>query len=546
MISSTAGKRKRQELDLKTRFEVIQFCDANPNVGKRKVAEKFECGKTQIQSILRKREEIVKDFESNVSCKTKRCRGANHDEIDWFRKARSKNILVTGPMLQEKARQIAEALDLSQEDFKASNGRLDRFKNRNGIKAKCISGEAGGVSEDTVESWRERLPEILQGWSPENIWNMDETGQFFRALPSKSLADKSRSCTGGKRSKERLTCALFVNASGGKERSIIIGKSANPRCFRGIADKADLPCQYFNQSKAWMEAEILEEILWKLNGRLRRENRKTILFLDNAPCHPEDLDEKFTQIKIVFLPKNTTSRLQPLDLGIIQALKLKYYKRLLTHVVSKIEECSSASEVCKSVDLLQAMRWTAMAWNDVPESTVVKCFIKAGILNAEGETNAAQAPDSNDVDPFADLDDELNFVDDLVKDASGVDAASIRDTVAGHFDPPVCQELPDNWEENFFRQVAQVQQDNVESYDNTVNVSDNDDDDVRGTAVKPKLASYVLALFSLEDVLCFLETKGNSKAANELSKVIGQVESDWVERRTHQSRVTDFFPKSSS
>ena len=144
---------------------------------------------------------------------------------------------------------------------------------------------------------------------------MDETGQFFRALPSKSLADKSRSCTGGKRSKERLTCALFVNASGGKERPIIIGKSANPRCFRGITDKADLPCQYFNQSKAWMEAEILEEILRKLNGRLRRENRKIILFLDNAPCHPEDLDEKFTRIKIVFLPKNTTSRLQPLDLG---------------------------------------------------------------------------------------------------------------------------------------------------------------------------------------------------------------------------------------
>ena len=96
----------------------------------------------------------------------------------------------------------------------------------------------------------------------------------------------------------------------------------------------------------------------------------------------------------------------------------------------------------------------------------------------------------------------------------------------------------------FFK--TSIQQDNVESYDNTVNVSDNDDDDVQGTAVQPKLASYVQALSSLEDVLCFLETKGNSKAANELSKVIGQVESDLVERRTHQSRVTDFFPKSSS
>lgn len=230
-------------------------------------------------------------------------------------------------MLQEKAKRIAEALGLSQ-DFKASNGWLGRFKNRNGIKAKCTSGEAGDVSEVTVESWRERLLEILHGWSPENIWNMYETGQLFRALPSKFLADKSRSCSGGKRYKERLTCALFVNTSGGKERPIIIGKSANPRSFRGIDNKADLPCHYFNQS-----------------------------------CHQEDLDEKFTKIKIVFLPKNTTSRLQPLDLGIKQAFKLKYYKQLLTHVVRKtrkIDECSSAFEVCKSVDLLQAMRLTAI------------------------------------------------------------------------------------------------------------------------------------------------------------------------------------------
>ena len=57
---------------------------------------------------------------------------------------------------------------------------------------------------------------------------MDATGQFIRALPSKSLADKSRSCTGGKRSKERLTCALFVNASGGKERPISLESQQIP------------------------------------------------------------------------------------------------------------------------------------------------------------------------------------------------------------------------------------------------------------------------------------------------------------------------------
>ena len=58
--------------------------------------------------------EILKDYESNLNGNIKRVRGPQHKEIDealldWFRKARSKDIPVTGPMLQEKATRIAEA-----------------------------------------------------------------------------------------------------------------------------------------------------------------------------------------------------------------------------------------------------------------------------------------------------------------------------------------------------------------------------------------------------------------------------------------------------
>ena len=182
---------------------------------------------------------------------------------------------------------------------------------------------------------------------------------------------------------------------------------------------------------------------------IEKDNRRILLFMDNAPCHPEGLDDKFPQIKIIFLPKNTTSRLQPLDLGIIQTFKLKYYKRLLTHVVSKIDECSSASEVCKSVDVLQAIRWTAMAWNDISESTIIKCFIKAGILNSEGDANELEAVNS-DFGPFAELAGEVNKVEDMARETSGTDAVSIRETASGFFDPPICHELPENWEDFFF------------------------------------------------------------------------------------------------
>jgi len=245
------------------------------------------------------------------------------------------------------------------------------------------SGEAGGVSEDTVASWEEGLPSILSGYSPENVLNMDETRQFYQALPNISLPEMSKQCTGGKKSKERVTCAFFVNAGGGSEEPIVIGKSKSPRCFKAIKDRSQLPCSYFSQAKSWMDFNILDEVLSKLNRKLARKQRNVILFLDNAPCHPPDMKGKYDHIKIVFFAANCTSRLQPLDLGIIQAFKLKYMKLMLTHVVSKIDDCNSATEVCKSVDLLQAIRWIAQAWESVSESTIRKCFAKAGILSAD-------------------------------------------------------------------------------------------------------------------------------------------------------------------
>ena len=81
----------------------------------------------------------------------------------------------------------------------------------------------------------------------------------------------------------------------------------------------------------------METLLARFNRKLLFEDRNVILFLDNATCHPESMIGQFLQIKIIFLPKNATSRLQPLD-DIIQNLKVKYRKRLVKYVLASFQE----------------------------------------------------------------------------------------------------------------------------------------------------------------------------------------------------------------
>ncbi len=128
---------------------------------------------------------------------------------------------------------------------------------------------------------------------------MDKSGFVFKALPDRGFGKKSKECKGGKKSKQRITIAFFVTASGSKEKPIVIWRSKTPRCLQQF-DKSLLPVTYFNQKNAWMTGDILEEILSKLNRRLSVANRSILLLMDNAGSHPPELVSKFSQINVCF------------------------------------------------------------------------------------------------------------------------------------------------------------------------------------------------------------------------------------------------------
>ena len=220
----------------------------------------------------------------------------------------------------------------------------------------AIAGEDGDVKDETIKSWNERVREITRGSKPEDVWNMEETGSFWRGLSETSLNEKGRRCNGGKQAKQRNTWAFSVNAAGEKEDPIVKGKYTKPRCFKNLKDiKRPYRCWYFFNTKAWMTTELMNEVLSRLNATLIRKKRSILLFLDIAPCHPSALAERFSNISIKFLPKNTTSKTQPLDAGIIANWKVKYKKRLLRYVCSKVDESISASDIVKSINISMAI-----------------------------------------------------------------------------------------------------------------------------------------------------------------------------------------------
>jgi len=110
---------------------------------------------------------------------------------------------------------------------------------------------------------------------------------------------------------------------------------------------------------------------------MRRKVRSVPLFLDNAPSHPR---LTLKNVKLQFLPPNTASRTQPMDQGIIQAVKLKYRKRQLQHIIASMGRYPdmTGSQLLKHISICDAIYWVNRAWRELDTHTVEKCFRVGG------------------------------------------------------------------------------------------------------------------------------------------------------------------------
>jgi hypothetical protein len=227
---------------------------------------------------------------------------------------------------------------------------------------------------------------VFEGYEPNNIYNTDETGLFFRLPLNKTLSLKGDPCNGGKNFKDRIMVLLACSADGtDKPPPLVIGKSENRHCFKNVTQ---LPTKYVANRKAWVTQAIFTDYLRALDAKMSSQNRKILLFLDQCAYLQ---DTSFLKnVKVVFFSLNCTSVLQPLDQGIIRSFKHYYRKQLVRKTIHMIDHKLLLDATLMKVNILDALHFIAESWRCVTHTIVVNCFQKYGF-------NLNQTNDAEDV-----------------------------------------------------------------------------------------------------------------------------------------------------
>ena len=517
-------KRKYQSQTFETKYQAILEVEKGQK-SKSAIAKDFNIPASTLSTWL-KNANSIKESYLKFGPKRKNAKTGSFDDVEsailkWFSNVREQNVPVSGPILLAKAEEFAKKLEV--ENFRASTGWLERFKERNGITFKKVCGEAKSVdtaSTDMTE-WEQRLRRLLDQYIPNDIYNADDTGVFYILLPDKTLEYKKVDCHGGKKSKERLTALVCANMSGNdKLPLLIIGKSANPRCFK---NKKTLPTPYTSNKKAWMTSEIFTDWLKKLDRKLQRQKRKIAMVIDNCPAHPQVRGLKC--IELIFLPPNTTSKTQPMNQGVIQNFKTHYRKRVILRQMKAIDEKKEFT-----ISLLDAMRLMQQALEMVQPRTIANCFRQANFQCPDSSNDVTETNSGTDDDPEDDI--PLARLAQL-----GLSTATIQDYMTVDDNLPTSERLTDN---DIINDIISSRFTESQDADDNADDNENIDADRRDTELPTSLSEAMDACAKLQNY--FEQCEHSDDFLISLGRMTDVLmKQDFKKRCGKQTLITGFF-----
>lgn len=263
-MATATPKTNQKRLTLEEKVRVLKKLDEG--VKANRLAIDFGVTEAAISQTKKKKEQIYEAVSKTYQESSKKTlHKAEYEELEtklheWFLKQRERNCPVNGPILRAKAKELFTKVypDKEDKDFLASLGWFQKYKRRHGLRFLKVCGEI--LSSDTstitpfIHKLRAKMTEMQL--TPNQVYNADETGLFYKMLPDKTyVAACEKTAPGSKIKKERVTILLCANAdASNKIKPLVIGKAAKPRCFNGFNN----PLGYDHSKSAWMTTHIFK------------------------------------------------------------------------------------------------------------------------------------------------------------------------------------------------------------------------------------------------------------------------------------------------
>jgi hypothetical protein len=107
----------------------------------------------------------------------------------------------------------------------------------------------------------------------------------------------------------------------------------------------------------------------------------------NVPLEELPARIQLRNTRVLYLPPNMTSKIQPCDVGIIRNFKA-YYRRHFNHLL--LHRLEDGVDQIEKIDVLQAIRLVVPIWaTDVKIATIQNCYKHCHIRTTKGPRQAA-------------------------------------------------------------------------------------------------------------------------------------------------------------
>ncbi|RHY02159.1 hypothetical protein DYB36_005284 [Aphanomyces astaci] len=421
------GRKGKLRLNDKQRMDIIRAVERDPTLKKVELGRRYNITEAAIRQLLHKKDKIVErvtnglpsmastnaskrkpSFASSTTSavvaaasasssiglagtssadlaptSTSDMSSASFDAelYGWIAALQSRNVIVPPTMIQRKAKDLADKYPAC--DFKPSQAWYSKFASRYHITSSHNHPTAYVTPLDMQLQLKQLRDKILH-YSPDRIYNMCETSLFYQLVPSYNILCPFESAEVQQRKMERVSLVVCVNATGThKVPLLMVGKEKAPLSSVGFKS---LPVHYMPQIKAWMDATVFNHWVHQvfLPEVKARTTEPVLLLLEHgAPYHEFNLDN----VSAAFVPMNMGSRYQPLNMGIVDALKKEFKNAVFSDLIAVLSlpdskrleleqrarsmpKGSAGLQFGRSPHVYDAMLAIKAAWDAVPRTVI--------------------------------------------------------------------------------------------------------------------------------------------------------------------------------